>query len=369
MLCWDDFLKITWINQRDPENPQAGGAEVRIHEICRRLVAFNCKVRLISERWNGAEETSVLDGIELVRVGGRFGARILTPLLLKTYTNYDVVIDDIAHGIPWFSPIFTQKPVSGQIHHIHHDVFNIELPPYLAKFASLGETSIRLFYRKLIAVSESSKLDIIGRFGIPSKNIEVIPNGITIKPHKSINKSPIPTILYFGRLKRYKRIDHILSAFRIVGKEFPNAQLLVAGDGDALPLLKETRNRMGLSKVQFLGKVNEDMKARLMGSSWVVVSTSQTEGWGMTITESAACGSTAVAYDVPGLRESVKDGVTGLLAKNGNIRDLATKIIEVLKNESLRENLNKNAFEYSKRFNWDNSAQRFLKVLKEYCRE
>jgi glycosyltransferase involved in cell wall biosynthesis len=362
-------LKITWINHRDPENPLAGGAEVRIHEICKRLVKLNCEVRLISERWNGADETSVLDGIELVRVGGRFTEHILTPLLLKKYDDYDVVIDDMAHGIPWFSPIFTRKPVIGQIHQVQQDVFNIELSPYLARFASLSETSIRLFYRKLITVSESAKCEMINRLGISSNNIEVIPNGITIKLQKAISKSLNPTILCLGRLKSYKRIDHVLSAFKIVGKEFPNAQLIIAGDGDALPLLKEMSARMTLSNVFFVGKVSEDMKARLMGSSWVVVSTSQTEGWGMTITESAACGSTAVAYDVPGLRESVKDGVTGLLAENGNIRDLAEKIIEVLKHEGLRERLSRNAFEYSKRFSWNYSAQRFLEVVKDYCRE
>jgi glycosyltransferase involved in cell wall biosynthesis len=358
-------LKITWINHRDPDNPQAGGAEVRIHEICRRLVKSNCKVRLISERWNGSEETSVLDGIELIRIGGRFTEHILTPLLLKKYDDYDVVIDDMAHGIPWFSPIFTRKPVIGQIHQVQRDVFNIELSPYLARLASLSENSIRLFYRKLITVSESAKCEIINRLGISSNNIEVIPNGITIKSQKSVSKSLHPTILCLGRLKSYKRIDHLLLAFKIISRELPNARLLIAGDGDAGPLLKKMSVKMALSNVFFLGKVSEDMKARLMSSSWVVVSASQIEGWGMTITESAACGSTAVTYDVPGLRESVKDGVTGLLAKNGNIRDLAAKIIEILKNDDFREELSRNALEFSKEFSWDKSAQKFLKVLEE----
>ena len=357
-------MKITWINHRDPENPQAGGAEVRIHEICRRLVKSNCKVRLISERWNGSEETSVLDGIELIRIGGRFTEHILTPLLLKKYDDYDVVIDDMAHGIPWFSPIFTRKPVIGQIHQVQQDVFNIELSPYLARIASLSETSIRFFYRKLVTVSESTKFEIINRLGISSDNIEVIPNGVTIKLCKPISKSFRPTILCLGRIKNYKRIDHILSAFKLVNREIPLAQLLIAGDGDALPFLKKMSRENSLSNIYFLGKVSEDVKARLMGSSWVIVSTSQTEGWGMTMTESAACGSPAVAYDVPGLRESVKNGVTGLLAENGNIRDLAAKIIEVLKNENLREKLSMNALKFSKKFSWDKSAQKFLEVLK-----
>ena len=345
-------------------HPQAGGAEVRIHEIGKRLVQSGCSVKLICERWVGSKSVDFLDGVEIVRVAGRYGIHLKVPLLLNRVDGYDVVVDDIAHAVPWFSPLFTRKSVVGQVHHVHQEVLNLELLPFLARLVALSESTIRYLYKVLIVVSESTKRELISRFDVSEDRIKVVPNGVDLEVYGPMRKGSEPTVLWVGRVKRYKRVDHVLSAFRLVKKSFPDAKLFIVGDGNYLEVLKRISGRLGLSNVVFTGRVREEEKVRLMGSSWIIVSASLVEGWGMTIIEGAACATPAVAYDVAGLRDSVRDGVTGLLVEDGNVRALAEAVIRVLENEELRLRLGKNALEYARGFGWDRSAEEFLKVLK-----
>lgn len=345
-------------------HPQAGGAEVRIHELGKRLVKSGCRVRLICERWPGSNESAVIDGIEIHRIGGRYDAHLRVPFLLKS-EDYDVVIDDIAHAVPWFSPLFTQKPVIGQVHHVHGPILSFELPSALANIVSFAEGSLRFVYNNIVVVSESTKSALVTQYNFSPEHIKVVPNGVDLNFYRPSCKSKNPTVLWLGRVKRYKRVDHVLSAFKIVVKEIPNAQLLIVGEGDYLPALKRIRRQLGLSNVSFLGKVSEEEKVRLMGSSWVTVATSLVEGWCMSITESAACSSAAVAYNVAGLRDSVVDKKTGILIKDGDTIALADAIVELLNDEKFRNILSENAFVHSKCQSWENSADDLLTILKD----
>jgi glycosyltransferase involved in cell wall biosynthesis len=179
--------------------------------------------------------------------------------------------------------------------------------------------------------------------------------------HSKIKKSKKPTIVYLGRWKNYKRIDLLLEAFKIVKKRVKNVELWLAGDDK----LKVKGNG-----IKNFGKINEKMKKKILSEAWVFVNPSMKEGWSITVIEANACGTPAIAYDVPGLRDSIVDGKTGLLVKeNGNVEKLAEAIIKVLEDEKLRKKLSKNALEYSKRFSWDKSAEEFLKVLEGVVNE
>jgi glycosyltransferase involved in cell wall biosynthesis len=356
-------LKILWFNHRDPLHPGAGGAEVRIHEIGKRLVQSGCKVKLVCEKWNGSKRNDFLDGIEIVRIAGKYGVHLSVPFLLNSFNGFDVVIDDVAHAVPWFSPLFTNKPVVGQIHHVHQEVLKFELSSSLAGFVALAESTIKYLYKNLIVVSESGKRDLVTRFGVPQERIKIVSNGIDTEFYRPMRKSSEPTLLCVGRIKKYKRVEHVLAAFQCVKKALPECKLFVVGEGDGLEILSELSGRLGLSDVIFTGKISESEKLKLMASSWAVISASFVEGWGMTIIEGAACGTPAVAYDVAGLRDSIVDHVTGFLAKDGDVEALARSVIEVLENKRLRLRLGDNALQYAKGFSWQRSADDFLRVL------
>ena len=363
-------MKILWFNHRDPKHPEAGGAEVRIREIGKRLVRMGCSVRLVCERWAGSESVEFLDGVEVVRVAGRYGLHLKVPFLLNGGEDFDVVVDDVAHAVPWFSPLFTRKPVVGQVHHLHGSVLGLELPSYLAGFVALSEYSLKHFYRVLVAVSESTRWDLVEGFGVSGDRVFVVPNGVDLNVYRPVcGKFGVPTVLWVGRVKRYKRVDHVLRAFRVVERRLPDARLVVVGDGDYLSVLKKMRERLGLSNVVFAGRVSEEEKVRLMSGSWVVVSASLVEGWGLTVTEAGACGTPCVGYDVGGLRDSVVDGVTGLLVESGDVEGLGEALVRVLGDRGLRVRLSRNALEYAKGFSWDKTAEEFMKVLKRAVNE
>ena len=357
------LLNILWLNHRDPKHPFAGGAEVRILEIGKRLVQNGHSIKLICERWPGSNKKEFLDGVEVIRIGNKFTIHLEVPFLVNRF-NCDLIIDDMAHALPWESQFFTHKPVIGQVHHVHQDVLDFELNPIIAEALTLSERTIKS-YKSVIAVSESTKEALIN-LGVSKNRIRVIPNGVDTDFYKPMAKSPSPTILWVGRVKRYKRVEHVLLAFSLIEKQLPDAKLIIVGNGDYIENIKSLARKLGLKNVLFPGFVGEAKKAMLMASSWVIVSSSLVEGWGMTITESAACGTPAVAYDVAGLRDSVINNETGLLVSDGNVKALAQNLLRVLQDEQLRIKLGNNALNRTKQFSWNKVAQEFSDFIELY---
>ncbi len=121
---------------------------------------------------------------------------------------------------------------------------------------------------------------------------------------------------------------------------------------------------MAFDGVRFFGCLGDEERRGLVRRAWVLVNPSVREGWGLNVLEANALGVPCVAYDVAGLRDSVKDGETGLLAESGDVENFAGKIVRILGDDILRERLSRNCLEYSKGFSWDKTAKEFMKVLK-----
>ena len=169
---------------------------------------------------------------------------------------------------------------------------------------------------------------------------------------------------YVGRIKKYKSVDHLLRAFAIVLKLMPEVKLVIIGEGDGRPAFEHLAHELQIDRATtFTGFLPSEEKVRLLNQMQIVVNTSAKEGWGLTVTEANACGVPAVASDVPGLRDAVIDGETGLLYEYGNIEQLAEKILLLLRDEHLRTRLTKGALEYAQSLTWDKSATIMLDVI------
>jgi glycosyltransferase involved in cell wall biosynthesis len=178
------------------------------------------------------------------------------------------------------------------------------------------------------------------------------------------SKSEEPLVAYLGRIKRYKRVDHVLRACKIVFEGFPTARLVVVGSGDYLPRLVRLTADLGIAdRVDFTGFVSESEKIAVLRKAHVVVNPSSKEGWGVTVTEANACGTPVVASNVPGLRDAVVDGRTGFLVKYGDIAGFAARISEILAGDQLRAALSRQATVWAKEFDWDRSADSVLRVI------
>ena len=358
-------MRILWVNHRCPKHPSSGGAEVQIRELGKRLVKLGHEITLVSEKVDGLKDFDIIDGIKVIRIGNMYSIHLFAPLLVKKIeNNFDIIIDDIAHAVPWWSPIIAKKPVIGIIHHVHQDVIDIELsfPKNIAvKFA---EKTIKFTYKNLITVSKFTKKQLVKKFKFPPDRVHVVYNGVDHEIYKpNQEKFKEPTVLWVGRIKKYKNLNHLIKAFSKVKKKINNARLIIAGNGNYENYFKTSN--LNIDGVKFLGKVSEKTKILFLQRSWVLGVTSKIEGWGMNIIEAAACGTPTVGYKVGALEEAVINGKTGFLVEYGNIQALANKICELLLNKELREKLSINALKWAKNFDWDKSSKKFEKILKQ----
>jgi glycosyltransferase involved in cell wall biosynthesis len=208
-----------------------------------------------------------------------------------------------------------------------------------------------------ITVSESTRSDLLE---LGFKNVSLVPEGLNFEPLNDLpQKDSNPIVVFSGRLKRAKRPDHAIKAFSIVREKVPNAQLWVFGDGP----FKKTLEGISSEGVHFFGNLSNFERRQLLSKSWVLIVPGLREGWGLNIIEANALGLPAVAYNVPGLCDSVRENETGLLAEGGNIKDLAEKTLDILTDNLLRKKLSKNALKYSKHFSWDKTADEFMKLI------
>ncbi len=364
-------MKILVVNWQDVKNPHAGGAEVHLHKTFEPIARMGHDVTLICSAFPGALPEEVINGIRMVRRGGRFlfNFRFMLEYLIRLRRqDFDVVVDDM-NKIPFVTPLFVKKPIVGIAHHLFDNSIFLETNFVLASYVYWMERLALAVYKRwrtpFIAVSRSTERELLAA-GLASAQITVVNEGVD---HHAYNaragaKSLTPLIGSFGRLKKYKSVDQLLGALPIVLQKVQNLKLLIIGGGDDRMRLEGIARDLGLEGVvEFTGFVSEQSKVQLLQQIWCQVTTSSKEGWGLTVIEANACGTPAIASNVEGLRDAVRDGDTGLLYEYGNVNDLAEKIVQILTDEQLRQRLTVNAIEWAKRFDWDRAAEETIELL------
>jgi len=341
-----------------------GGAEVFTYEVAKRWAACGHEVTLFTSKFPGCKNEEIVDGVRIVRAGGRFTVyRQAKRFYLKRFREerYDVIIDEI-NTQPFFAPKFAKngEKVIALIHQLAREFWFYETPfpiSYVGYHFLENRWLKQYVDVPTVTVSESTRKDLAD---LCFKQVSVVSEGLNFEPLNVLpEKDPKPIVAFSGRLKRAKRPDHAIKAFRIVKEKVPNAELWVFGDGP----FKKTLERISGEGVNFYGNLKSLERRELLSKSWVLMVPGLREGWGLNIIEANALGLPAVAYDVPGLCDSVRNNETGLLAEGGNIRDLAEKTLRVLTDNLLRKKLSVNALNYSKAFSWDKTADEFMKLI------
>ncbi|MBK5189357.1 MAG: glycosyltransferase family 4 protein, partial [Gemmatimonadaceae bacterium] len=350
-------MRLLVVNWQDRENPFAGGAEIHLHEIFGRLVSRGHEVTLLCSGWRGAPQRAMLDGIAVHRVGARhtfqFVARRYYKRVLAAGAA-DVLVEDI-NKVPLWTPQWGAKRTVALVPHLFGTTAFQELPAPLAAAVCLLEKPLSLIYGRVPfeAISESTADDLAAR-GIPRARIVVIHPGIDTDAYTPApaERSPVPLVVYLGRLKRYKRVDLIIRAF--ADMRHPTAQLAIAGAGDHRSALERLAASLDLGeRVKFLGFISAPEKIALLRSAWVLAFTSPKEGWGITNLEAAACATPVVASSSPGLRESVLDGETGYLVPHGDVTALSAALGRIVRDPALVASLGAAARRFASRFTWD----------------
>ncbi|MFH0795605.1 MAG: glycosyltransferase family 4 protein [Candidatus Omnitrophota bacterium] len=355
-------MRILIFNWRDLKHPQAGGSEFFLQEQAKIWVQNGHHVTWICSGWKGCfQKKEIVDGIEIIRIGNRVTMYLLAPLKYLLIKRPEVIID-AENGIPFFTPLFAKAKKVLLIYHIHQNVWRKEMIfPFSWCGYFLEMMAMPIVYRNIpiVTISPSSNEDIKRMFCREGK---IIYPGIDLKKYFPKEKSGNPEVVFIGRLKRYKSVDILLKTAALLKDELITFYIL--GSGDEGKSLKEMAGRLQLKKVIFKGFISEKEKIEYLQRAWLVVNPSMVEGWSITNIEANACGTIVIGSNVGGIKDSIIDGDTGLLFPYGDFQILSKKIKNLISDEKGRRVMEKKALLWAQRFSWEESAHRFMEILK-----
>ena len=348
--------RVLVLNWRDPWHPEGGGSEIYVTEVARRLHAAGTDVTVFSARYAGAPANETRDGIRYLRRGGHLTVYLWSALMLVTrrFGRLDAVLE-VQNGMPFLARLFTRARVAVLVHHVHREQWSI-LRPVLARFGWFMESKVAVRVNRgapYVAVSEVTRSELVA-LGVRAEDITIAWNGRPAVPDfDAAEPSATPRLAMVVRLVPHKRVEHALEVVAALRDEFPGLHLRVMGSGWWAEQLLERRHELGLDDaVAFLGHVSDRRKFEELSAAWVHLLPSVKEGWGLAIVEAAQVGVPSVAYlQAGGVRESILDGVTGLLASDQD--DLVGKVRRLLADADLRSDLGDKARIRAGQFSWD----------------
>ncbi len=368
-----NILVLSW---RDIKNPRSGGAEILTHEIAKRWTRIGHKVTLFSSFFPNSEREEVVDGVKFIREGhpdARFLFSSVHFLAYKFYKKnpgkFDVVIDEV-HGLPFFTPWYVKEKKVVLICEVAGDLWVKMFGPFFGLLGRLIEHFyLRFVYKNIpyLTISSSTQEELL-KEGVERKNITVLPMGLTVpKEIKKTEKEKNPTLIFVGRLSKSKGIEDAIEALSQALKTYVSIKLWIVGGGDKdyiKFLQKKAKTLNVLDRITFWGYVPQEKKFELMGKAHVLLAPSLKEGWGLIVPEAGLVGTPAIGYNVPGLREVIRNHKTGYLTPSNNSSELAKSIDKTLKNEFEYKKLSSAAKKLSMSYNWDNTADTALEVIK-----
>lgn len=357
---------VAW---RDLDDVEAGGSEVHAAEICRRWADAGLQVSVRTSHAQGHPPTVVRDGYRVTRRAGRYLVfpRAALSEIAHRQGHHDALVE-VWNGMPFFSPLWHRGPRITFLHHVHGAMWRMVLPDNLARVGEVVESRIApVVYRRsqIVTLSESSKADMLTQLRFAPSRVAVVPPGIDARFQPGGVRAPVPTVLAVGRLMPTKRFTEVVAAGAEVRRHVPNLRLVIVGEGYERLLIEEaiaaTSAPDDRDWVDLVGRCDDAALVDHYRSAWVLTSASSHEGWGMSITEAAACGTPAVVTDIPGHRDAVVDGVSGILCADPGA--LAPALTAVLTDPARRAALSAGALAQAARFTWDATATEAMRLL------
>jgi glycosyltransferase involved in cell wall biosynthesis len=354
-------MRILWLNWRDIKNPDAGGAEVITHEVMERLAKRGHEMTLFTASFKGCQSNESINGVEVIREGNKYTVYKKAENYLKAYKhNYDLTIDEI-NTRPFLAPKFArEKRVIAVIHQLAREFwfYETKFPLNYIGYYYLEKKWLSNYKNTItVALSNSTKIDL-EELGF--KKIFVIPPGLSIAPLSNVKeKEDRPTLVFMGRLKRAKLPDHALQAFSIIKREIPDAKMWIIGDGYFRKKLESVKRE----DVTFFGKISNEKKYDLLTRAHIILVPAVREGWGLIVTEANGMGTPAIGYDVHGIRDSIRNGKTGITVREKTPSAMAQQAISLLRDSDRLYKYSKNALEFSRQFSWDNTTNLYENIL------
>lgn len=351
---------------RDLDDVEAGGSELHAHNVASIWAEAGLKVTMRTSFAPGRPPRTVRSGYTVIRKAGRYLVfpRSVASEIAGRLGPCDGLVE-IWNGMPFLSPVWWHGPRMVWLHHVHGPMWAMTLPPRLAAMGVLLEERIAPpLYRRssVVTLSESSKAEMVDELGFRPERVRVIPPGIDPRFSPGTARAEQPLVVAVGRLVPVKNFERLIRLMNEVRRDIRDVSLVIVGDGYERDALEALIAELGAETwVRLAGRVSDDELIDLYRRAWTIASTSIREGWGMTITEAAACGTPAVATRIAGHSDALEEGRSGLLGTTDE--ELVAHLRSVLSDSQLRTRLQRGALERAASLTWDSTALETFRVL------
>ncbi|HLN42517.1 MAG TPA: glycosyltransferase family 4 protein [Acidimicrobiales bacterium] len=370
--------RVQMLAWRDLDDPEAGGSERHAHHVASRWADAGLDVTMRTSVASGHRSRTERDGYHVLRKGKRYSVFPRSALsgVAGRGGRPDGLVE-IWNGMPFFSPLWARCPRITFLHHVHAEMWQMTLRPWHARAGAFVERRVAPpLYRgtRVVTLSESSRREIVSMLGLRSSRVSVVRPGIDDLFAPGGSRSPSPLVVAVGRLVPVKRFDLLIDALAHVRRSVPDLRAVIVGEGYERARLEARRRDAGAEGWLELPGYKEDKELLdVYRSAWVLASTSQREGWGMTISEAGACATPAVVSRIAGHVDAVEDQVSGLVADldtgddgRGDRRPwsgFAEALRAVLTDRVLRARLGHGARARADELSWDTTASGTLDAL------
>lgn len=359
--------RIMFSNYDDRQNPAyGGGGAVAIHEVAKRLAAF-FTVTVLTGTYPGAVPTEVIDGVTYRRIGWYFlgpkVSQLLFALSLPGYAlteTFDLWVENMTPPLgPSLLPLFTRRPVIALVHMLPGmDMWRKYHIPFFL-FERLGLKC----YRDFIVLSKEMQATIARHH--PWATFHIIPNGV-VSPDITGEYAP-RHILYLGRIEvDQKGLDLLIEAYQQLAQD-TTYPLVIAGDGTVgeVEKLKKLIVASGCAdRIQMVGRVEGDIKARLFQEAVMVVVPSRFESFGLVALEALAYGIPVVTFDIEGFKWLPAD--IAEKAAPFRVADLSERKLRVLAPHSTEGKAHR--FAFAARYQWGAVTDAYRTVIERRLR-
>jgi glycosyltransferase involved in cell wall biosynthesis len=345
--------RVVIVAWRDVASPQAGGSELLVDQLAAGLTARGDQVTLLCGGPAAGHDYAI------VRSGGPYTQFVRAPFAYARHLRDCDVVVEVCNGMPFLTPMWSGKPTVCMVNHVHTDLWPLRFPAPLSTLGRFLEQRVMPWAHRrslVLTVSASTALELQS-LGVDLERIRLLHNGVGPSGPPA-SRSPEPLFLALGRLAEYKRIDLLLRLWDRV-RPVVGGRLVIAGEGPQRRYLESVAG----PGVTFTGRVGDAEKHRLLSAAWLLVHPALIEGWGIVVTEAAIRGTPAVGFDVPGLRDSVEHGQTGLLARTE--AEFASAWAALALDQRRRAVMGGAARRRAAQLRWSTAVQHFSAVLDE----
>ena len=352
-------MRILVVNWKDPQDPTTGGAEEYARQMAEIWALQGHQVDLLVPRRRGQAHEETIGGVRYIRNGPRVAIFAVARSYARRHINdYDVMVELVSTR-PFFLHEIAGDRASTLYLQPAKDVWSLEFRPpisWMGRYFLEPRWLRRLKGARLISISPSTSAALVAE-GLEVE--AVVPPGCDMPPADAGPRrlGEPPRLAYLGRVVRTKRTGDAVEAFEIVRRRHAGATLDVIGTGYLLEEL-EARPHPG---VTYHGFVSTEQKDRILSTTDVLLIPGTREGWGIVAIEAAVRGIPVVAYDIPGLRDAVVNGTTGILTEPSPAA-MAEAALNLVANAPQWGAMSRNAMTRGRGYTWEATSAGVLEA-------